>query len=149
MDFAGPVAVLILALFWAVLVAFLAFVLIRLGGVLKSTEELIDGVTDKTVPLLGEVNTSVVLTNHQLERVDAITDNVQTITTNAASLVSLFGATLGGPLVKVAAFTYGVRKAAGARNKAEVEKRVKTAMKDERRAARVERKQARAKRKAT
>lgn len=149
MDFAGPLAVLILAVFWAVLVAFLGYVLIRLGGVLQSTEELIDGVTEKTIPLMGEVTTSVVQVNRELERVDTIAENVETITTNASSLVALFGATLGGPLVKVAAFSYGVRKAAGQRNKAVVEKRVKDAMKDERRAARVARKQARAKRKAS
>ena len=70
------------------------------------------------------------------------------ISNNASSLVALFGATLGGPLIKVAAFSYGVRHAAAGRNKAEVEKRVKTAMSDERRAAKVERKQAR-KRKAS
>lgn len=146
MDVAGAIAVLILALFWAVLVAFLSYSLVRLGGVLKSTEELIDGVTEKTLP---EVTTSVVQVNRELERVDAIAENVQTITTNASSLVALFGATLGGPLVKVAAFSYGVRKAAGHRNKAVVEKRVKDAMKDERRAARVARKQARSKREAS
>ena len=31
--------------------------------------------------------------------------------TNASALTSLFAATLGSPLVKVAAFTYGVRSA--------------------------------------
>jgi len=77
--------------------------------------------------------------------VDAITENVQVMTNNVSSLVALFGATLGGPMIKVAAFSYGVRHAASSRNKAEVEKRVKTAMKDDRRAARVRRKQSRAK----
>ena len=35
----------------------------------------------------------------------------RTVTTNAPALTSLFTATLGGPLIKVAAFSYGVRKA--------------------------------------
>jgi hypothetical protein len=36
------------------------------------------------------------------------------MTTNANALTSLFAATLGSPVVKVAAFTYGVRSAFGA-----------------------------------
>ena len=50
-------------------------------------------------------------TNAQLVRVDAITSNVQAATTNISALTALFAATLGGPVVKVAAFTYGVRSA--------------------------------------
>lgn len=149
MDYAGEIAVLILALMWAVLVLFICLkVLVPIGRVLKSAETSIDRHTEHTLPLISEVTTSVVNVNHELERVDAITENVQVITNNASSLVALFGATLGGPLIKVAAFSYGIRQAAAGRNKAEVEKRVKTAMSDERRAAKVERKQAR-KRKAS
>ena len=50
-------------------------------------------------------------TNGELERVSAITTNVQQITTNASALTALFAATLGSPMIKVAAFTYGVRQA--------------------------------------
>lgn len=49
--------------------------------------------------------------NEQLERVDEITANVQDAAANANALSSTVAATLGGPLVKVAAFSYGVRKA--------------------------------------
>ncbi|HMT90388.1 MAG TPA: hypothetical protein PKC73_12220, partial [Dermatophilaceae bacterium] len=35
---------------------------------------------------------------------------------NVNALTSLFAATLGGPLVKVAAFSYGVRSAMGGRS---------------------------------
>jgi hypothetical protein len=47
--------------------------------------------------------------------VDAITSNVQQVTTNVSALTSLFAATLGSPLVKVAAFSYGVRQAMSGR----------------------------------
>jgi uncharacterized protein YoxC len=114
---------------WLLLVLFLGYVLVKLGSVLRSTEELVDGVTERTVPLLGEVTTSVVQVNGQLERVDAITSKVQDVTTNAASLSALFAATLGGPLVKVAAFTYGVRKAASKRAKSDLEAEIKAARK--------------------
>ena len=131
---------LALALGWLLFVLFLGYVLVRLGSVLKSTEALVNGVTERTVPLLGEVTTSVVQVNGQLEKVDTITTNAATVSSNVAALVSLFGATLGGPLIKVAAFSYGVRKAAGRRHKADIEREVKSAMKAERRAARSARK---------
>ena len=132
---AGDIAVLLLGGFWAVLVLFLALVLVKLSRVLKATEDLVAGITERTVPLLGEVTTSVVHVNSELERVDAITANVQSITGNVAALTSLFGATLGSPLVKVAAFSYGVRRAASQRAKGDVEKRVKATMKAEKKAA--------------
>ena len=47
----------------------------------------------------------------------------------------MFAATLGGPAIKAAAFTYGVRKALGAKKQAEDEKRVKAALKAEAKAA--------------
>lgn len=128
----GGYAVLALAFGWVVLVGFLGFVLVKLGSVFQSAADMVDGVAEKTVPLLGEVTTTVVHVNMELERVDAITENVQTVTGNIASLTTLFGATLGGPLVKAAAFSYGVRRAAKNRRKADVEDRVKAEMKAER-----------------
>src|SRR4029078_13079095 len=65
----------------------------------------------ETVPLLSEATTSLVHVNSNLERVDVITTNVQAVTTNASALTPVIAATLGGPLVKVAAFSYGVRRA--------------------------------------
>jgi hypothetical protein len=75
----------------------------------------VQGVSEQTIPLLSEVTTTVSTTNAQLVRVDAITTNVQQITTNASALTALFAATLGSPVVKVAAFTYGVRQAMSGR----------------------------------
>ena len=131
---------LALALGWLLFVLFLGYVLVRLGSVLKSTEALVNGVTDRTMPLLGEVTTSVVQVNGQLEKVDTITSNAATVSSNVAALVSLFGATLGGPLIKVAAFSYGVRRAAARKTKSDVEREVKSAMKADRQAARAARK---------
>jgi anthranilate phosphoribosyltransferase len=87
------------------------------------------------VPLLGEVTGTVVHVNEELVRVDAITANVQSITGNISALASLFAATLGGPVVKVAAFSYGVRRAAGKKDAADIEKRVKAQIKAEKKAA--------------
>ena len=39
------------------------------------------------------------------------------MSTNVNALTSLFAATLGGPLIKVAAFSFGVRMAVGSRRR--------------------------------
>ena len=127
-DF-GDVVGLIFAIAFVVLVLFLGLVLIKLGKVLTETQKLVAGITDKTVPLLGEVTGTVTHVNQELVRVDAITANVQSMTGNVSALTSLFAATLGSPIVKVAAFSYGVRKAAGKKQQGEIEKRIKAEMK--------------------
>jgi uncharacterized protein YoxC len=131
---AGAVVGLVFAIFFGIGVVFLCFVLIRLAGVLKETTKLVAGITDQTVPLLGEITTTVVTTNQQLVKVDGITDNVATLSGNASALASTFSATVGGPMIKAAAFSYGVRTAIANRRKADVEKRVRAEMKAERRA---------------
>lgn len=123
--FAAAFALISLALIW---------VLLKLRRTVEELTRLVAGITDKTVPLLGEVTTSVEHVNDQLVRVDTITGNVESITTNAKALTGLFSATLGGPLVKVAAFTYGVRRAAAKKQEADVRKRVKAEIKTEKKA---------------
>jgi uncharacterized protein YoxC len=128
----GEVAGLIVAVFWAVLVAFLGYVLVKLGKVIGEAGKLVSGIADETVPLLGEVTTSVVHVNAELARVDTITANVQDISGNVSALTALFAATLGSPVIKVAAFSYGVRSTLGKRREADVRKRVKAQIKTER-----------------
>ncbi len=130
---AGEIAGLIAAVAFVLLVGFLAVPLIKLGRTLDETSRLVRGVADGTTPLLSEVTTTVTSTNAQLERVDAITSNAQQVTTNVAALSGLFAATLGGPVVRVAAFTYGVRKALTARRTSDVQKQVKDQMRSSRR----------------
>jgi uncharacterized protein YoxC len=139
----GDVAGLIVAVFWGVLVCFLAYVLIKLGKVIGEAAKLVSGVADQTVPLLGEVTTSVVHVNAELTRVDSITANVEDISGNAKALTSLFAATLGSPIIKVAAFSYGVRRTFSGRREADVRKRVKSEMKAEKVTRRAGRKAAR------
>src|SRR5450631_290034 len=122
----GDVAGLIAAIAFVLLVGLLAVPLLKLGKVLDEARRLVGSVTDETVRLI----------NHQLERVDSITANVQQVTTNVSALTSLFAATVGSPVIKVAAFTYGVRRAMGDRRHADVEKRVKSEMKADRKTAR-------------
>lgn len=122
---AGGIAGLIAAAALLLLVGLLAYPIVKLGKVLDETRRLVRDVADEAVPMLGEVTTTVTSANAQLERVDAITRNVQELSDNAAGLSSLFAATLGGPLVKVAAFSYGVRRAVLQHRRRDVERRVK------------------------
>ncbi|MFD9355306.1 DUF948 domain-containing protein [Streptomyces sp. NPDC060031] len=109
----GEVAGILVAVFWAILVSFLAVVLVRLAQVLKATTKMVADVTEQAVPLLADASTTVRSARTQLDRVDAIASDVQEVTSNASALSSTVASTFGGPLVKIAAFGYGVRKALG------------------------------------
>jgi uncharacterized protein YoxC len=112
---AGDVAGLIAAIAFVLLVGILAYPIIKVGKLVEDLRHTVQGVSEQTIPLLTEVTTTVSTTNAQLVRVDAITSNVQQVSTNVSALTSLFAATLGSPLVKVAAFSYGVRQAMSGR----------------------------------
>ncbi len=132
----GQVAGLIVAVFFAIAVVVLSIILFKLGKVLEETQRLVAGISDKTVPLLGEVTTSVTHVNQELVRVDAITANVQSMTGNVSALTSLFAATLGSPIIKVAAFSYGVRSVAAKRQEKDVNRRVREELKSSRKSRR-------------
>jgi uncharacterized protein YoxC len=107
----GDIAGVIAALAFAYLVVRLGGVLGKAGKVLDETRIGVRGISEQTVPLLSSVTDTVASTNEQIVRLDTITANVSSMSTNVNALTSLFAATLGSPVVKVAAFTYGVRSA--------------------------------------
>jgi hypothetical protein len=113
----GEVAGLLVAVFWAILVSFLAVALFRLAQTLKAATRLVTSVTEQAVPLLGEASVTMRSAQTQLARVDAIAADVQEVTSNASALSSTVSTAFGGPLVKVAAFGYGVRRALGRKNR--------------------------------
>ena len=114
----GGIAGLIAAVAFVLLVGALAYPLIKLGKVLDEARITVRGLSDGALPLLSEVTTTVASTNQQLGKVDTITNNVAQVSTNVSALTALFAATLGSPVVKVAAFSYGVRQAIGGRRAA-------------------------------
>jgi uncharacterized protein YoxC len=130
----GDIVGLVFAIAFALAMLAICLLLYKLTKVVGETQKLVQGITQETVPLLGQVNTSVSHVNSELVRVESITANVQSMTGNLSSLTSLFAATLGGPVVKVAAFSYGVRRAAAKRDKTEVTKKVKAELKAAKRA---------------
>ncbi len=113
----GQIAALIAAGAFVVLVALLAVPLIKLGRTLDEMSRAIRKASEETDPLLTGANTTVTQVNTQLERLDGITANAQSVTGNVSALTALFTATLGGPLVRAAALSYGVSKAMRRRRK--------------------------------
>jgi uncharacterized protein YoxC len=111
----------LLAIAWTIvaflvgaLVVVLCVVMANLFRVLTSTKDLIDGVTSQTVPLLGEVNTTVAMVNQELTRVDGILATAEGVTASVGGMVNTVSSTISSPLVKLSAFAYGLRRAAGA-----------------------------------
>jgi hypothetical protein len=118
----GQIAALVAAGAFVLLVLLLAIPLIKLGRTLDEATIAIRKAHQNSDPLFTEANTTLTHVNTQLERVDGITANARAMTGNVSALTSLFTATLGGPLVKAAALSYGVSKAVRARRKAATEK---------------------------
>src|SRR3954471_6906579 len=129
---AGGFLVLALYASWALLK--LAKIFDEVADRVRQTDRAIDEGTDRVRQagtIVDEVNEALSKVNVELARVDAITANVQSITGNVSALTSVFAATLGGPAVKVAAFTYGVRRASAKRARGEVESRVRAEMREQ------------------
>jgi uncharacterized protein YoxC len=108
---AGEIAGLIAAIAVAVLVLLLAIPLLKLGRTLDEATLTIRQAREQTAPILTQATTTVTHVNANLERVDEITGNAANVSSNVAALTSVAAATLGSPLIKVAAFSYGVRSA--------------------------------------
>jgi len=143
----GSIAALIAAGAFAMLVLVLAVPILRLRHTVDAATRALSDVADQTGPMLttvrgtienvnvalGQVHTSLDGVNLQLARLDAITNNVQHISTNVANLSTVVSAAAANPLVKVAALGYGVRKAAANRRQADEDKAVRSEMRRRRR----------------
>ena len=114
----GAIAGLIAAIAFVALVGLAAVPLLKLGRVLEEVRLAVRDIGHESVPILTELQGTVRATNEELHRIGVVTEdvakvshNATVVTENAANLATVFSATLGGPLVKTAALTYGVRKA--------------------------------------
>jgi uncharacterized protein YoxC len=149
----SDVAALIAAGAFLMLVVVLAVPILRLRHTVDAATRALAEVADRTGPMLGNVNTTIDNVNTalgqvhtsldgvnlQLARVDTITAHAQSVTANVANLAGVVTAATSNPLVKVAAFTYGVRRAAAARRKADQEREVREVLKQQRKPSRTSR----------
>ena len=145
---AGEIAGLIAAGAFLMLVVILAFPILRLRHTVDAATRAINDLNDRTGPLLGNVTETVENVNTalgqvqvsldgvniQLAKIDTMTDHAQNVTANVANLATVVSAAAANPLVKVASFGYGLRKAAAARRHAEDEREVRASLKQRRRA---------------
>jgi uncharacterized protein YoxC len=145
----GEVAWLVVAGAFLMLVLVLAVPILRLRRTIDAATNAINDLNDRTAPILANANTTIegvnvalsqVHTsldgvNVQLAKIDTMTGHAQNVTANVANLATVVSAAAANPLVKVAAFGYGVRRAASARRHAEDEREVRTTLKQQRRAA--------------
>jgi uncharacterized protein YoxC len=149
---AGEIAALIAAGAFLMLVLVLAVPILKLGKTVDAATRAIDDLNDRTGPLLGNVNETVTGVNTalgqvqvsldgvnvQLAKVDTMTSHAQNVTASVANLATIVSAAAANPLIKVASFGYGLRKASAARRRAEDEREVRATLK-QRRAARAAR----------
>jgi uncharacterized protein YoxC len=151
------IAALVAAGAFLMLVLVLAVPILRLRHTVDAATRVINDLNDRTAPLLGNVNTTIENVNTalgqvhvsldgvnlQLAKIDTMTGHVQTVTSNVANLTAVVSAAASSPLVKVAAFSYGVRKAAAARRGADEEKVVRAELKQRRKDTRGQAREAR------
>ncbi len=111
-DWIGAIAGLLAALAFVGLVVVLAVPLVKLGRTIDAATQSIKDVTEHTLPVIDEAAATVAGTNAQLVKVDAVTTAAAEISQNASAVTALVAATIGRPLIRLAAFSYGVRRAA-------------------------------------
>ena len=109
----GDIALIVLAGFWGLLVVFLCIVLLNTYRVLESTKTLIDGIRQETMPLLGQVTTTVRDVNRELDRVDGMLDTAGGIVQRVERVAGLIEQAATGPLTKIVGLAAGVRAFGG------------------------------------
>jgi hypothetical protein len=141
---------LIAAVAFVALVGVLAVPILRLRHTIDAATRALTDVTDRTGPLISDVNRTVDGVNvalgqvqttldgvHlQLERLDTITGHAAQVTANVANLTTVVSAAASNPLVKVASLGFGLRKAVAKRRKDDEEREVRDELKTRRKAAR-------------
>lgn len=144
----GGVAALVASGAFLMLVLVLAVPILRMRHTVDAATRALNDLTDRTSPILGNVNGTVenvntALTqvhttldgvNLQLARLDTITGHAAQVTANVANLATVVTSAASSPLVKAAAFGFGVRRAAAKRRAAEREEELRARLKEERKA---------------
>jgi hypothetical protein len=108
---AGDWALLILAVFWAILVIFSALVLVNLYRVLASTKDLVDGMRWETVSLLQNARSTVLATNRNLGETERLVSSAANITGTVERVTKLVEMAVETPLIKIISASYGTAQA--------------------------------------
>jgi uncharacterized protein YoxC len=112
---AGEIAGLVAAFAFVLLVGAVMWPLLKLGRTVDELTLTVRAVREEHVAksslTVDETNELLASVNTQLRHVDAIATSAQTVSGNAATMSSLVAVTFGRPLIRTAAFSYGVRRA--------------------------------------
>lgn len=115
----AAIAALIAAIAFVLLVLLLAIPLLKLGRTLDEATLAVRATHEGVAPILAEAHDTVAQLNAQLGQLEGIATNVNSMTTNVAAMTAVVSSTLGSPMIKAAAFTYGVRKTVSDRRDAD------------------------------
>ena len=114
----GGIAGMIAACAFLVLVGFMAVPLWKLGKTIDGLTETTKALADGTTPILDEAKGTVTSLNTELVKLGDITEDAASVTGrareiagDASQLSVLVTSTLAVPLIKLSAFSYGVRRA--------------------------------------
>ena len=130
----GEIAALIAAIAFVLLVLLLAVPMLKLGRTLDEATLAVRKTHEGAAPLLTEAHETLEQVNAQLVHLEGIARNVNSMTTNVAAMTAVVSSTLGSPMIKAAAFTYGVRKTVAERRDADAVKAARAARRGKRRA---------------
>jgi uncharacterized protein YoxC len=114
----GTIAGLIIALAFLIGAVFFARFLASLSGSVKELTATLNGLNTGVTEAMPEVKRLVIAANGELEKVGVVTDDVaklsghaSSVANDASQLSGLITSTIAKPLVKLSAFSYGVRRA--------------------------------------
>ncbi len=125
----GEVALLVIAGVFLILAVVAVLTLLKVGKTMDAAREAIASTQQDTRPVLRKADATLGLVNTNLQHITGVTNAASAITGNVSGLVSIVVATLGGPAVRAASFTYGVRRALAARTAKAAKKAQKNAKK--------------------
>jgi uncharacterized protein YoxC len=114
----GTIAGLIIALSFLITAVFVARFLAHLSGSIKELTSAMGALNSGITEAMPEVRRLVIAANGELEKVGVVTEDVaklsghaSSVANDASQLSGLITSTIAKPLVKLSAFSYGVRRA--------------------------------------
>ena len=113
----NEIAGLIAASAWALFVLFLGYPLIKLGRLIGETKVTVKELNTALPSLLSGLTKTLELTNKQLSKLDEITDRVANMSESLQGLVTVFAASVGSPLLKLAGYIKGITGFLGKKKK--------------------------------
>jgi hypothetical protein len=104
---AGDWALIVLAVFLAVLAIAVGALSVKLFQLLGVATAIVDGMRDQTVALLGDARTTVGAASRNLEESERLVGSVANITGTVERITRLFEMAVETPLIKVISASYG------------------------------------------